>query len=158
MEKSMKIMAGEIFAGLVVHNLLCAAAAWFFFRQAPVFAGLFLGMVCGGLMLLHMAFCLERAARAGGSREAGRRTASGVALRAVCYGAVMVVILWKFSDRINVLAVAVGALGLKTGAYLQPVFHRICRRRAGGEETAEDMEKPEQEEKPEQKEKTEVES
>ena len=71
MEISMKIMAGEIFAGLVVHNLLCAAAAWFFFRRAPVFAGLFLGMVCGGLMLLHMAFCLERAARAGESREAG---------------------------------------------------------------------------------------
>ena len=55
---------------------------------------------------------------------------------------------WK-APGAAVVPVAVGALGLKTGAYLQPVFHRICRRRAGGEGTAEDMEKPEQEEKTE---------
>lgn len=132
MEKSTKIMVLEITAGIIFHNLVCVVLAFFFFRRGPVFSGLLVGMVGAVLMLLHMAYCLERAARSPDSGEAGRKTAGGVLIRGICYMAVLTVALWKFSDRINVLAVAVGALGLKTGAYLQPAVRRLRGGKADG--------------------------
>ena len=129
MEESTKILVAEMFLGILVHNGLCAALAAMFFPESSVFAGLLLGMVSAFLMLLHMAYCLERAIDTRDYSAASKKTAVGSVIRNFCYLILLLVILWKFSDQINVLAVVIGALGLKTGAYLQPVVHRLFKKK-----------------------------
>lgn len=129
MEKTTKILVAEISAGILAHNALCAVLAGLFFPEPAVFAGLLLGMACAILMIVHMAFCLERSMDTGDYSAANKKTVVGSVIRNFCYLILLLVILWRFPDKINVLAVVIGALGLKTGAYLQPVVHGIfCKK------------------------------
>ncbi len=129
MERTTKVLVAEVSAGILAHNVLCAVLAGIFFPEPSVFAGLFLGMVCGIFMIVHMAFCLERSIDTGDYSAANKKTVAGSLIRNFCYLVLLLVILWRFPDKINVLAVVIGALGLKTGAYLQPAVHRIfCKK------------------------------
>ena len=48
--------------------------------------------------------------------------------------AVLVIVVVWFPDQVNAVALVIGVLGLKAGAYLQPVIHRIVSRWAKKEE------------------------
>ena len=129
MERTTKALVAEISAAIIVHNALCAILAGCFFQDRAVFAGLFVGMASAILMVVHMAFCLERSIDTGDFSAANKKTVVGSVIRNFCYLILLLVILWKFSDKINVLAVVIGALGLKTGAYMQPALHRLFHKR-----------------------------
>ena len=49
-------------------------------------------------------------------------------IRSLC-AVILVCLLWKFTT-INLLAVVLGALGLKTGAYVYPVLQKRTDRKA----------------------------
>lgn len=125
MTKDTKTLVLEISAGIVLYNIVLAILVGIFFREPAVFLGLFLGMVIAIGMIVHMAVSLEKTLALGSESAATKKATVSSVLRSVTVLVILLVILWKFPDRINVLAVVAGAIGLKAGAYLQPVFHKI---------------------------------
>ena len=92
------------------------------FALGPVLAGLFLGFAADVLMLIHMAGVTQRAADSQDEAYANRTTVVQSVIRRL----VFIVALFILGSRpqIDAVAMIIGALGLKAGAFLQPAVHR----------------------------------
>ncbi len=118
----------QMSVGVLLWNLLLAAAGIFLgpvlgWTRISIFLGLIVGGFCAEAMLVHMAVITERVLDSGNEAYANKTTVIHAFGRKLVYILILVVILWKI-PQVNVMAVVLGTMGLKAGAYLQPVLFR----------------------------------
>ena len=104
--------------GILIHNMILLLICLIFFRTVPVIAVLLISIA------RSTELCVESADGAYSSKKMVIRSL----IRSLC-AVILVCLLWKFTT-INLLAVVLGALGLKTGAYVYPVLQKRTDRKA----------------------------
>lgn len=125
--KPTRRLLAEMSAGVVLFNIVLAIAAVLVSQKtdlalAPVLKGLCVGAVSAVLMLIHMADTTERALSSGDPDYAKKVTVSQGMIRKAVFLAVL--FLCWYVLKADLLATAVGAMGMKAGAYLQPLIHK----------------------------------
>lgn len=116
----------EMSVGIVFHNLVLFFISLIWFRRMPVFLGILAGMTAAVLLLISMARSTELCVEAADEDYAKRKMTIHAILRSLVVFAVIAV-LWKFAV-VDLFALILGILGLKTGAYLYPAVHRFLNR------------------------------
>lgn len=116
----------EMSAGILLWNLLLALAGALLgpvlgWTRISICLGLIVGGLCGEAMLVHMAVITERVLDSGNEAYANKTTVIHAVCRKLAYIFLLFAILWKV-PQVNVMAVVLGTMGLKAGAYLQPVL------------------------------------
>lgn len=119
----------EMSVGIVVHNLLLFLIAVIWFRSLSVILGILAGMAAAIVLLCSMAHSTELCVEAADEEYARRKMTIHAVLRSVGLFAV-IALCWKFLG-INLLALVLGILGLKTGAYLYPAVHKFMNHKTG---------------------------
>ena len=149
LSRSTKRLLVEMSIGIILYNLLLGVLAWVFLPRTsypvwPVLWGLLAGAVGAVLMLIHMAVTTERALESQNESYASKTTIVQSLIRKVVLVAALM-FCWRVF-RVDLLAVVIGIMGMKAGAYLQPLIHRTLTRgdephmTAGGEDSG--TEKP----------------
>lgn len=133
LSKSTKRLLAEMSAGILFYNLILIILAAlllprFSYSVVPVILGLIVGAVGAICMLIHMAVTTERVLDSGSESYANKYTVAQSMLRKLVLVAAFL-ICWKVL-KIDLLAAVIGTMGMKAGAYLQPLVHRI----SGGKE------------------------
>ena len=100
--------------GILIHNMILLLICLIFFRTVPVIAGVLIGAAAAEVLLISIA--------------SSKKMVIHSLIRSLC-AVILVCLLWKFTT-INLLAVVLGALGLKTGAYVYPVLQKRTDRMA----------------------------
>lgn len=136
LSKSTKRLLLEMSVGVILYNLLLGGAAVVFLPKVPypvipVEKGLFVGAVGAILMLVHMAVMMEQALDSRNADYASRSTVIQSTLRKFVFLAA-VIVCWRVFEA-DCLASVIGAMGMKAGAYLQPLIHKVFGR---GSETS----------------------
>lgn len=131
-------------AGVFLYNLVLGVLAWFLLPKTsypvmPVIAGLLVGGIGAILMLVHMAVMTERALDSQNESYANKTTVIQGLIRKLVFVAA-VLACWRWFH-VDMLAAVIGAMGMKAGAYLQPVVHKVFSR----DEETEAPDQPEQE-------------
>ncbi len=117
----------ELLVGVALYNLLlillaCVLLPGCFYPVKPVVLGLLLGGSGAALMLFHMAIMTERVLSSQNEEYANKSTVVQGLLRKLVFVAVLL-LCWR-GLKIDLLAAVIGAMGMKAGAYLQPLIHR----------------------------------
>ena len=133
LSKSTKRLLAEMSAGIIFYNVILVILAFLLLPKVsypvvPVIMGLVVGAAGAICMLIHMAVMTERVLDSGSESYANKFTVAQSMLRKLVFVAVLL-ICWKVL-KIDLLAAVIGAMGMKAGAYLQPLVHRI----SGGKE------------------------
>ena len=118
----------EMSVGVVLYNTVLSVLAWLFLPRysaevVPVVLGLCLGAVGAILMLVHMAVMTERVLESRNEAYANKTTVMHSMIRKLVFVAALI-FFWNWF-RINLLAMVIGAMGMKAGAYLQPLIHKM---------------------------------
>lgn len=129
MEKTTKNLIVEVSVGIVLFTVMAMLAAFFLYPDRTVYAGLFLGMILALVMFLSMALVLEKSMKTGDPKTVQKRSVISVAIRYFLLVMILITVTYWFSNWFHPVAVVIGVLGLKVGAYLQPVLHKIAVRR-----------------------------
>lgn len=148
LSKSTKRLLIEMSIGIILYNLLLGVLAWVFLPRTsypviPVLGGLLAGAVGAVLMLIHMAVTTERALESQNESYASKTTIVQSMIRKVVLVAALF-FCWRVF-RVDLLAVVIGIMGMKAGAYLQPLVHRILTKEdephaeAGGEDSGTEL-------------------
>lgn len=129
----------QMSVGVFLWNLLLGIFGWCLgpslgWTRGSIFLGLLTGFLSAEAMLVHMAMITERVLASGNEAYANKTTLIHAMGRKVVYILVLCVILWKI-PQVNVMAVVFGTMGLKTGAYLQPLLFGRKKASAQIEET-----------------------
>lgn len=116
----------QMSAGTFLWNLLLGAAGWFLapvlgWGRMSVYLGLFVGWASAEAMLVHMAIITERVLESGNEAYANKTTVIHSIGRRLIY-ILMLFIILRWIPQVNVMAVVLGTMGLKAGAYLQPIL------------------------------------
>jgi len=122
----------EMSAGILVHNLVLFLVSVIWFRKVSVFLGILLGMILAVGLLVSMAMSTELCVEAADENYARRKMTIHAALRSIGLFAV-IALCWKFLD-ISLVALVLGILGLKTGAYLYPAVHKLMDHKTKNDE------------------------
>jgi len=128
MGKETKNLMLEVSGGIVVFVLAVMLGVLFLYPKRSVFAGLFLGMVLALAMFLSMAVVLEKSKKMEEPGAIQRRCVISAGIRYVMLIAIMAAVIVRFSNWFHPIAVLIGILGLKAGAFLQPVIHKVSVR------------------------------
>lgn len=128
MGKETKNLVFEVSSGIVIFTLAAMLVALIVYPKASVFAGLLLGMILAVAMFFSMAMVLENSMKREDAGTVQKWTVISSVIRYFVLFAVLVIVVVWFPDRINAVALVIGVLGLKAGAYLQPVIHRVVSR------------------------------
>lgn len=133
LSKSTKRLLAEMSAGIVFYNLVLIVLSFLLLPKVsypviPVVLGLTAGAAGAICMLIHMAVTTERVLDSGSESYANKYTVAQSMLRKLVLVAAFL-ICWKVL-KIDLLAAVIGTMGMKAGAYLQPLVHRI----SGGKE------------------------
>lgn len=128
--KSTKRMLAEMSVGIILYNLLlgilaCVLLPKVSYPVIPVLLGLLVGAVAAILMLIHMAVITERALESQNENYANKKTIVQSLLRKVVFLAALF-FCWRVL-KADLLAMVIGATGMKMGAYLQPLIHRFTK-------------------------------
>ncbi|MDD3251561.1 MAG: hypothetical protein PHV18_03275 [Lachnospiraceae bacterium] len=128
--KSTKRMLAEMSVGIILYNLLlgilaCVLLPKVSYPVMPVLLGLLVGAVGAILMLIHMAVITERALESQNENYANKKTIAQSLLRKVVFLAV-IFFCWSVL-KADLLAMVIGAMGMKMGAYLQPLIHKVTK-------------------------------
>ena len=131
----------EMSVGVILYTLILAVLAWVFmpkfsYPAGPVLRGLLVGAAGAILMLIHIAVMTERVLSSQNEGYANKTTLVSSLIRRVVFIAALF-FCWRWF-RINLLAAVIGAMGMKAGAYLQPLVHKISSRGAEQEAPASD--------------------
>ena len=123
LSKSTKRLLAEMSAGIIFYNVILVILAVLLLPKVsypvvPVIMGLVVGAAGAICMVLD----------SGSESYANKFTVAQSMLRKLVFVAVLL-ICWKVL-KIDLLAAVIGAMGMKAGAYLQPLVHRI----SGGKE------------------------
>lgn len=133
MGKETKNLLLEVSIGIVLYTAAAMAVAFLIVPESAVYTGLLLGMALALAMFFSMALVFDRSMKTEDGRVVQKRTIIGTVIRYLILLAVLLVAEIRFSDRINVFALLIGVFGLKAGAYLQPILHRIGLRKKNAE-------------------------
>ena len=144
LSRSTKRLVVEMSIGIILYNLLLGVLAWVFlpiisYPVIPALWGLLAGAVGAILMLIHMAVIMERALDSQNESYANKTTIVQGMIRKVVLVAALL-LCWRVF-RVNPLAMVIGIMGMKAGAYLQPLIHKILSKEdepqayAGGEDS-----------------------
>lgn len=131
MSEGTKTQVLEMSVGILVHNLIIFAICLIWFREFSVFLGILCGVLAAELLLISMARSTELCVESADEDYAKRKMMAHALFRSLAAVAA-IALLWKFTN-INILTMILGTLGLKTGAYLYPVVHKIRNRKADDE-------------------------
>lgn len=113
----------ELITGILVFGLVCQSAALpFSMNQAKFAAGLWIGIFIAFLSSIHMWRSLNKAFLCD-EKSAARLLAGGYLVRYLITGVFLVALFYTNAG--YVLAGFLGVMGIKAGAYLQPVTHRF---------------------------------
>ena len=123
MSEQIKKQVFEMSVGLLIHNAALFLISLIWFRRLPVFLGILVGMLTAVCLLISMARSTELCVEAADEDFAKRKMTIHAVLRSLTVFAVIAV-LWKLGI-VDLLALILGILGLKTGAYLYPAVHKI---------------------------------
>lgn len=126
MEKVTKNLIIEVLVGIVVFTVAVMLAALFLYPQPSVFAGLLLGMLLALAAFLSMALILVNAMKSSDPKIVQRNSIIGTSVRYLLLIAILVIVIVYFQSQINPVALVIGVFGLKAGAFLQPVIHKIA--------------------------------
>lgn len=142
MTASTRHLVFEMCMGMLLYVLVLGILAVVFqnglvsmgFSPGPVILGLAAGFAADVLMLLHMAVVTERAADSMDEQYANRITVVQSVIRKVVF--IVVLVFLGSRPQVDAVAMIIGAMGLKAGAFLQPVIHRtfFSQRDGNGEE------------------------
>ncbi len=118
----------EMSVGIILFDLLLGVLAWLFLPKVPypvipVLKGLGVGAAAAILMLIHIAVVTERALSSQNESYANKFTVAQSMLRKVVFVAALF-FLWR-TIQADLLATVVGAMGMKAGAYLQPLIRKL---------------------------------
>ena len=143
LRKSTKRLLFEMSVGIVLYNLLLGVFACLIiprasYSLASVLKGLLAGAIGTVLILIHMAVTMERALDSQSESYANKTTVIQSLIRKIVLVAAML-FCWR-ALQVDLLAMVVGVMGLKAGAYLQPLVHKIF----GGEDGLKGSPEPEQ--------------
>lgn len=121
----------EMSVGIALYNLVLGILAWVLLPKTsypvlPAVKGLFVGALGAVLMLVHMAVMTERVLDSQNENYANRTTVVHGILRKLVFVAAILA-CWKWFQ-IDLLAAVIGAMGMKAGAYLQPLVHKVSSR------------------------------
>jgi small-conductance mechanosensitive channel len=133
MGRETKNLLLEVSAGIVFFTAVMMLGTFFVYPRPAVFAGLVLGMVLALAMFLSMALVLERSMKTEDPKAVQKQGIISGVVRYLLLIGIMAAVIIRFSDWFNPVAVVIGVLGLKAGAFLQPVIHKIAVRRTKGE-------------------------
>lgn len=123
MSEQIKKQVFEMSVGLLIHNGALFLIALIWFRRLSVFLGILVGMLTAVCLLISMARSTELCVEAADEDFAKRKMTIHAVLRSLTVFAVIAV-LWKLGI-VDLLALILGILGLKTGAYLYPAVHKF---------------------------------
>lgn len=116
----------ELMTGVLLFGLVCQLAGLIFpLNQGRYAAGLWIGILTALLNACLMLHSLNRAFQSS-ERQAAVAMAGGYVVRYLLVAAVLLAVY--FLDAGYVLAVFLGVMGLKIGAYLQPLMHKCYNR------------------------------
>ncbi len=129
MSRETRNLVLEMSAGVLLHNGILAGLTFLLCprlgqKPEPIFWGLMAGMVSALAILIHMAVITERSLESGEQKYANKTVLIHTLGRKAVYIAVVFLVLIRL-PQINPLAMIVGTMGLKSGAYLQPVLHKL---------------------------------
>lgn len=133
MGKETKNLMLEVSAGIVFFTAAAMVVAFFMYSDRTVFAGLLLGMIIAMVMFLSMALVLERSMKTEDPKTVQKRSVISAVIRYLLLIVILVTVMIRFSNWFHPVAVVIGVLGLKAGAFLQPAIHKIVVRRSKGE-------------------------
>ena len=130
MSNHLRRLVLEMSVGMFAYVLILGVLAVIFqnglgsmgFLLGPVLVGLFLGFLADVLMLIHMASVTERAADSQDEVYANKTTMVQSVIRRVVFIAALFILGSR--PQVDAVAMIIGALGLKAGAFLQPAVHR----------------------------------
>ncbi len=128
MEKVTKNLIIEVLVGIVIFTVAAMLAALFLYPKPSVFAGLLLGMLLALSAFLSMALVLVNAMKSSDPKIVQRNSIIGTSIRYLLLIAILVIVIVYFQSQINPVALVIGVFGLKAGAFLQPVIHKIAAR------------------------------
>lgn len=113
----------ELMCGILIFELVCLLAGiWFVPQKEECALGLFLGTVTALGMAFHLSWTYDRYLGLP-EKIAARKIMVWALVRYFAVAAVLFGIL--FSGIANPLTAFVGIMGLKIGAYLQPLIHKV---------------------------------
>lgn len=120
----------EILLGIVFFTAVCQLVGmWFVPNMAGYAIGLWLGGALACFCAVHMNLSLQRNLNQNGNNEKAVQT-TAIRSNLLRYAAVVIVFLIIcITDFAEPLAAFLGIMGLKAGAYLQPLIHRILKKR-----------------------------
>lgn len=123
-----KRMLVEMSVGIILYNLLLGVLAWLFLPKVPypvmpVLKGLMVGAAGAILMLVHIAVVTERVMASRSENYANKYTVAQSMLRKVVFVAALFFV-WRMIQA-DLLATVIGAMGMKAGAYLQPLVRKL---------------------------------
>lgn len=118
----------EMSVGVVFFDLLLCILAWLFLPRfsypvIPVCEGLLVGAAAAIFMLIHIAVVTERVLASKNEDYANKYTVVQSMVRKLVFIAALVFI-WRVI-KADLLATVVGTMGMKAGAYMQPLIRKL---------------------------------
>lgn len=131
LSKPTKRLICEMSVGILVYNAVLILFAVLFLPRfaypvVPVLIGLAVGAAGAVLMLIHMAVTAERVLDVGSESYANKNTVLHSMIRKLVFIAA-IFFCWRVFHA-DLLAAVIGAMGMKAGAYLQPLVHKAFGR------------------------------
>ncbi|EET62606.1 hypothetical protein BRYFOR_05641 [Marvinbryantia formatexigens DSM 14469] len=115
----------ELLCGIFLWGLLLALVLVWFSDSKPAFLlSLFAGVLAAAGMAFHMCHFIEDSLELT-QEDASRHMKKGTVLR-IAAAMVLAVLVWLLDG--DIVAVFLGLLTLKLGAYTQPLIHRLTGR------------------------------
>ncbi|MDO5573310.1 MAG: hypothetical protein Q4G60_04940 [bacterium] len=117
---------GEMLIGILFFGILVQIVGLIFFQEKVFYAiGLWIGVVVAMATAIHMAYTMDKVVDAGEGKASAKLRMYAMLRYLVIVLAVMAVYYFKIGNPLTCFA---GIMGLKIGAYLQPLTHKILRR------------------------------
>lgn len=116
----------ELIMGIVCFGVVCQIAGIFFMKDQLAYAvSLWVGILTASGMAVHMNYTIHKAlAQDEGTAEKVAR--SSYFLRYAC--AMVLLAAVALTGVTNLVVTFVGIMGLKIGAYIQPLMHKLLQR------------------------------
>ncbi len=121
----------EIFLGVIAFGLLCQfTVIWFVTEKLFFSIGLWTGILTACIYSYHLWWSIDRNMTVNADNERGA-LAYSLKHSVIRYGAVALILvgLWYLGGNTAMLSGFLGVMGIKIGAYLQPVTNRLCKKR-----------------------------
>ena len=114
----------ELGIGILIFGVVCQLVVFFIKDKAGYSIGLWIGIVTALLAAIHMWWSIDRGLNFGEKAAVSYLTKHNM----IRYAAIIIVIVVVAVTKIgNPLATFLGIMGLKAGAYLQPLTKKISR-------------------------------